>query len=148
MVAENSTGCCVDDGKISFPSKVVIFCGSVVLVAIGDGSIVENGSNLDDCSERGEDGRSVGVASEGVRDEGRSGTVLSATMLSVMDGGGRGSPLAVGRGAVSDGNTISGRVAVDIGRKVTVTSEPEPRYVGKARRRWRERERERESSPK
>jgi hypothetical protein len=114
----------------------VAFCGS-----IGDGSIVETGSYLDDCSERGEDGRSVGVrgvASEGVRDEGRSGMVLNAAMLSVS---GCGSSLAAGREAVSDGNTISGRVAVEIGRKVTVTSEPEPIYAGKAGRRERERER-------
>ena len=93
------------------------------------GSIVGNGSDFDDCSESGEDGRSVdvrGVASDGVRDEGRSGTVLNGAILSVMEGGGCGPSLADGRGVVSDGSTISGWVAVEIGRKVTLTSEPEP----------------------
>ena len=90
------------------------------------GSIVGNGSDFDDCSERGEDGRGVGVASDGVRDEGRSGTVLNGATLSVMEGGGRGSSLAAGRGAVSEGSTISDWVAVEIGWKVTLTSEPEP----------------------
>ena len=95
--------------------------------------MLENSSKLDDCSERGEDGRSVGVrgeASEGVREDGRTGTVLNAATLFVMDGGRRGSSLAAGRG-VGDGNIISGWVAVETGRKVT--SGPEP---------LRERERE------
>ena len=119
----NSTGCWVDDGNISISSKLVLFCESVSLVAIGDGSMVENSSSLDDCSDRGEDGRSVGVrgeASDGVREEGRAGTVLNAATLSVMDGGRRGSSLA----RVGDGNAISGWVAIEIGRKVT--SGPEP----------------------
>ena len=96
------------------------------MVTISDGSILENSSKLDDCSERGDDGRSVGVsseASEGAREEGRIGTVLNAATLSVMDGGGCGSLLAAGRG-VGDGNIISGWVAVETGGKVT--SGPEP----------------------
>lgn len=123
----NCRGCSVDDGKISFSSKLAVFCGSVVLVSTG--SIVGNCLDFDDCSERGEDGRGVGVggvASDGVRDEGRSGTVLNGATLSVMEGGGRGSSLGAGRGTVSEGNTISDWVAVEIGWKVTLTSEPEP----------------------
>ena len=84
---------------------------------------MEKSSSWDDCSE------SVGVrgeACEGVREEGRIGTVLNAATLSVTDRGGRGSSLADGRRGVGDGNTISGWVAVEIGRKVIVTSGPEP----------------------
>ncbi len=107
-------------------SKFAIFCGSAILVLTGDGGAVENISNSDDCNERGEGGRSVDVrgdARDGVRDEGRSGTVLNIAISSVIDGGGCGSSLAAGRGV----NMISGWVAVETGRKVTSGPEPTQR---------------------
>ena len=74
-----SIGCLVADGKMSLPSNG--------LSIVGDGRTLDSVSKPNNCSERGEDGRSDGVRgepSDGVRDEGRIGTLLNPPMF-VMD---------------------------------------------------------------
>ena len=93
------------------------------MVAIGN---VDDDSKSIDVYKRGEGGRSVDVrgdTSDGVRDEGRIGTVLNAPTLSVTDAGGRGFiGMSLGMGSGVE-NIISGWVAVETGRKLTEPTE-------------------------